>query len=202
MAYSIKIVKKELQKTSEWSGGTTTELYIYPEGSDYKKRDFLWRLSSATVNLEESTFTHLPEVQRIIMVLEGEMKLKHEGHYTVDLTPFKQDTFDGSFTTKSFGKVKDFNLMMKEGCKGKIKALDFSNDLEIDIKNHEIKTAEAFYSLSDDVEIIINDKEKVCLNKNDLMLINIDNNLETIHLSIINNEGINKKLIRASIKEK
>lgn len=27
-------------ETTEWSGGTTTQLYIYPEDSSYKKSEF------------------------------------------------------------------------------------------------------------------------------------------------------------------
>ena len=39
-------------RSSRWSGGTTTELAIAPAGADYGARDFLWRVSSATVELE------------------------------------------------------------------------------------------------------------------------------------------------------
>ena len=49
----------------------TTELSIAPENGNYQSRDFLWRLSSATVELEESTFTSLPDFDRIILTLEG-----------------------------------------------------------------------------------------------------------------------------------
>ena len=38
---------------------------------NYQSRDFLWRLSSATVELEESTFTSLPDFDRIIPTLKG-----------------------------------------------------------------------------------------------------------------------------------
>ena len=34
---------------SVWSGGTTTQIAIAPEGARYAERDFLWRVSSATV---------------------------------------------------------------------------------------------------------------------------------------------------------
>ena len=44
---------------------------IAPENGNYQSRDFLWRLSSATVELEESTFTSLPDFDRIILTLEG-----------------------------------------------------------------------------------------------------------------------------------
>ena len=42
--------------TSTWAGGTTTQLYLYPENGSYANRDFLFRISSATVDLEESGF--------------------------------------------------------------------------------------------------------------------------------------------------
>ena len=45
---------------SVWSDGTTTQLLIAPEGAHYAARDFLWRVSSATVELDESDFTPLP----------------------------------------------------------------------------------------------------------------------------------------------
>ena len=35
MSYNIEIIRKNQYKTSEWSGGTTTELYIYPVDSQY-----------------------------------------------------------------------------------------------------------------------------------------------------------------------
>ena len=40
---------------SQWSGGTTTQLAIAPSGAQYGDRAFLWRLSSATVDLEAKT---------------------------------------------------------------------------------------------------------------------------------------------------
>lgn len=63
MKCEIKVITKEQQKTSTWSGGTTTQLAIYPEDADYGKRNFTWRLSSATVEAEESVFTSLPGIK-------------------------------------------------------------------------------------------------------------------------------------------
>ena len=54
------------------------------------------------------------------MILEGNIKLIHEGRYTKQLAPFDQDTFDGSWPTKSQGKVRDFNVMFKENVEGKV----------------------------------------------------------------------------------
>jgi len=72
-----KIITKDTFKTSLWSGGTTTELYIYPENSIYKNKDFWFRLSSATVELEKSTFTPLEGIKRYIAPINGSLKLFH-----------------------------------------------------------------------------------------------------------------------------
>ena len=72
---------------SAWSGGTTTQLAIYPENAVYADRDFLWRVSSATVDLEDSDFTPLPDYDRLIATLEGEIVLTHNGGAPLRLRP-------------------------------------------------------------------------------------------------------------------
>jgi len=67
----VEIIKPEEYAVSEWAGGKTTQLYIYPQGSEYAKRNFLLRISSATVECERSEFTSLPQVERIILPLSG-----------------------------------------------------------------------------------------------------------------------------------
>ena len=57
--------------TTKWSGGLTTQLGIAPASAVYADRDFLWRLSSATVEDAESDFTALPDYERLISTLEG-----------------------------------------------------------------------------------------------------------------------------------
>ena len=66
---------KEDYVTTSWSGGTTTQLAIAPEGAVYADRDFLWRLSSAGVDLPHSDFTPLPDYNRLISILRGEMSI-------------------------------------------------------------------------------------------------------------------------------
>ena len=118
-------IDRSLCSASAWSGGATTELLIGPEGATYAGRDFLWRLSSATVELEESTFTALPDYDRIIMTLEGEMDLSHNGGSWIHLKEFAPHSFDGADLTVSRGKVTDFNLMLKKGsCRGEVTVLE------------------------------------------------------------------------------
>lgn len=119
----INIVRKEEQLLSTWSGGTTRQIYIYPEGSDYPSRQFDFRLSSATVDCESSTFTPLPGIHRHLMILEGTLELVHLDRYKKNLEILDQDEFEGDWQTLSFGKVVDFNLMLKRGS-GKIWGID------------------------------------------------------------------------------
>ena len=50
----------------------------------YVDRDFLWRLSSATVEDAESDFTALPDYERLISTLEGTIEL-NAGQPTVTI---------------------------------------------------------------------------------------------------------------------
>ena len=127
--YSIRHKNSSEYNTSNWSGGTTTELGIGPEGSRYADREFLWRISSATVDLEESTFTALPDYDRIIMTLEGEIDLCHNDGEWMHLKAFETHSFDGGDDTVSRGKVVDFNLMTRKGAAGgEMIPLLFQND--------------------------------------------------------------------------
>ena len=70
------VLTKEQYIATPWSGGVTSQLAIAPEGAVYANRDFLWRLSSATVELEHSDFTPLPDYYRYLSVLKGEIQVK------------------------------------------------------------------------------------------------------------------------------
>ena len=80
---------------STWSGGTTTQLAIFPPEAVYADRDFLWRVSSATVDLEESDFTALPDYDRLIATLRGEIVLTHNGGAPLTLRPYEVHAFSG-----------------------------------------------------------------------------------------------------------
>lgn len=108
--------------TTKWSGGLTTQLGIAPEGAVYADRDFLWRLSSATVEDAESNFTALPDYERLISTLEGTIELSHNGGEKLTLRPYEVHRFDGGDDTHSWGRCRDFNLMLrKEKCEGRMR---------------------------------------------------------------------------------
>lgn len=108
---------------SQWSGGTTTQVAIAPAGAVYAERDFLWRISSASVDLDESDFTALPDYHRWISTLKGGMTLSHEGGEKIVLAPYEVHQFDGGVDTHSWGRCTDFNLMLRKGkCLGVVRS--------------------------------------------------------------------------------
>lgn len=201
--YEIQIIRKAEQKTSNWSGGTTTELAIYPKHASYAKRNFVWRLSSAIVNTEESIFTSLPGFWRLIMIIEGEMLLKHEGHHDIYLKPFEQDSFSGGWITRSYGgKVRDFNLMIAEGYNGELKAIEIGMEkgYEDSIGLNEYgEVKRFFYCAKGSISFYIGDKISEDLYEGDLLLINSSKqtNIETIRINAI--EGKSACIICGSI---
>lgn len=109
----MRIFKLSESKIHKWSGGTTRELLIYPDGSSFSDRDFELRISIATVEEEETTFTPLENIQRTLLVLEGTQEFQHEGAHAASLKKFDQDSFSGDWTTYCRGTSINFNVMTK-----------------------------------------------------------------------------------------
>ena len=120
-------------QTAKWAKGTTTELLKFPPESDFLKRDFIFRISTATVEAEESTFSDFSGLTRILMVLEGSITLIHEGRYQKHLNPYDQDTFDGSWSTRSIGKVRDFNVMFNKQARASLCSISIASNQSQDI---------------------------------------------------------------------
>lgn len=116
---------------SRWSGGTTTQIAIFPPAASYGERDFLWRVSSAVVEDEQSVFTPLPDYDRRLMLLEGSLLLRHNGGAAFRLDPYQPHAFDGGAATESAGRCRDFNLMLRKGlCRGELRPLRFAGAAE------------------------------------------------------------------------
>ena len=113
----MKVKKRSAKdyRVSRWSGGETREFLLFPESASYAGRDFLWRVSSATVELPESDFTPLPDYRRFLTPLSGALKLSQDGGPFRTLGALEVLPFDGGAETKSRGEVTDFNLMLRKG---------------------------------------------------------------------------------------
>ena len=159
-------------KTITWASGTSTELFICPSEGNFQTRAFDFRISTATVEAEETNFSDFSGLTRILLVLNGSLTLIHEGRYTKELKTFDQDRFDGSWKTKSKGKVQDFNVMFTEKYDAKVNHLPYSTNQKTErelssqnyylfIFNGKFEINGQLVSAGDLVEIETNEPEKV-----------------------------------------
>jgi len=126
----MRIIRKKEYNITTWSGGTTTEIYLDPEEGDYRRRQFDYRISSATIEVEESDFTVLPGIERVILPLENRMLLLH-GEEEVLLSPYESYRFSGERSTRSRGINRDFNLMLNHGVHGDIEVITIGKETSI-----------------------------------------------------------------------
>ncbi|MDD3050284.1 MAG: HutD family protein [Candidatus Cloacimonetes bacterium] len=194
----IKITKKNEQISSAWMGGTTTQLAIYPLDSSYKKSNFCFRISTATVNIPESDFTRLPEVNRIIMILEGNLQLYHEGENPVSLRPLEAYSFLGEIETKGVGIATDFNLMLRGRTKGEILGLSLKHDQVVDVDCSEEDYLGVYIFKG---EAIIQTQKSI-LGKGDFALIKTDSNCSKLNLKTGKDSVLIITKIRLSEKNK
>lgn len=125
MSVKMQLITREEFVTTKWSGGLTRQLAIGPAQAVYADRDFLWRVSSATVELATSDFTPLPDYNRYLATIEGAIVLQHGSEDSFVLSPGEIDYFDGGVATVSQGVCTDFNLMLrKDKCSGTMFSLN------------------------------------------------------------------------------
>ena len=116
------LTRKNELAVSNWSGGSTTQLFLYPPGTSYGARDFEIRISSATVDQTPSTFTSLPGYHRVLMPLNAPLKLVFESHGEKELQPFETVEFEGEWNTVSHGICTDIGIMLAASWQGSLKA--------------------------------------------------------------------------------
>jgi environmental stress-induced protein Ves len=160
MTIESNIIRKNVQKTTAWSGGTTTELWIFPDDADYSKLNFDCRISTAVVEVEESTFTDLSGYMRYLMILDGELALQHDDAPEIKLKPFDVDIFDGASKTVAKGKVRDFNVMLKEGYEASLQKHELTLENWTAIAYHR-DFLHLVYCLNGTAQIQVEQKDKM-----------------------------------------
>lgn len=116
---TIEVIKKEEITTSVWAGGKTNEYVIYPRYAQYADKDFIFRISSATIEVVPSEFTRFNGYRRYLSMLEGDLKLYRQGkeEYYTTHTLF---AFDSEEDITSYSLGKDFNLMLHQSIKDEV----------------------------------------------------------------------------------
>ena len=141
---NITLLKSSDFQVSDWSGGKTKQLYLSPPTGHYGKRDFDYRLSTATVELAESQFSDLSGFHRILMSLDHALHLHNASRQeeTV-LAPFTPYVFEGSDSITSRGTCTDFNLIYSDHYQGQMLAISDREELSQD------EAIQFIYALSD-----------------------------------------------------
>lgn len=140
----INLLKSNDFQVSDWSGGKTKQLYLSPPTGHYGKREFDYRLSTATVELTESQFSDLSGFHRILMSLDHTLHLHNASRQeeTV-LAPFTPYFFEGSDSITSRGTCTDFNLIYSDHYQGQMIAISNGQELSQD------EAIQFIYALSD-----------------------------------------------------
>ena len=130
---NITLLRVNDFQVSDWSGGKTKQLYLSPPTGHYSKRDFDYRLSTATVELAESQFSDLSGFHRILMSLDHTLHLHNASRQeeTV-LAPFTPYVFEGSDSITSRGTCTDFNLIYSDHYQGQMIAISNGQELRRD----------------------------------------------------------------------
>ncbi|KRM30668.1 hypothetical protein FC83_GL001804 [Agrilactobacillus composti DSM 18527 = JCM 14202] len=107
---NVEHLSSDSYEVSEWTGGKTTELFLFPELTSYSKRNFEIRISSATIELAESTFSDLTGYRRTLIPLTDPITLIFD-NAVKRVNPFQQVQFAGSEAVRAHGCTTDFNVM-------------------------------------------------------------------------------------------
>lgn len=110
---NIRLFPKKDSKTSIWSGGLTYEYLIYPETANYSERDFVFRISSATIEKVPSEFTKFKGYYRYLVMLDNGLHIEVNKEKKV-YKKYEMMEFNSADEVTSYTKGIDFNWMVSE----------------------------------------------------------------------------------------
>ncbi len=109
----ISLFSKKDSKASIWSGGLTYEYMIYPETANYTDRDFVFRISSATIEEVPSVFTKFKGYCRYLVMLDNSLEIEvNKEKRTYEKYEIMEFNSDDDVTSYTNGM--DFNWMISE----------------------------------------------------------------------------------------
>ncbi|KQB37350.1 HutD family protein [Flavobacterium aquidurense] len=110
---NISLFTKKNTTASIWSGGLTYEYVIYPKTANYTDRDFLFRISSATIEKVPSEFTKFKGYYRYLVMLDNCLDIKTNKEKKV-YEKYEIMEFNSNDEVTSYTKGIDFNCMVSE----------------------------------------------------------------------------------------
>jgi|SRR5690606_30035297 len=164
----ITHISKNTIKANSWDGGKTYEYFIYPPKSNYSERNFLFRVSTASIEKQPSRFTKFENFNRFLMMLDNDLNIQRNGveEYYSNQEIF---SFDSNDEIISYSKGSDFNLIVHQSIK----------DVKVFLLKDTINLQDFFQLLFAKEEALIKvNQQAILLQANDLLVIENTNKEE------------------------
>lgn len=166
----LEIIEQKDCSNTNWSGGTTTQLFISPIKASVAD-DFTFRISSATVESGSSIFSDFSGYNRFLTILQGNMVISHNNGQWKNIREFEPVVFDGADITESsvVESIIDFNIIWKKDIDDNVK-VGIVQDSEIISLNGTIFV----YNFLKNTKVYINGTEYLLTSKQ-LLKVTADN---------------------------
>lgn len=110
---NISLFPKKSSKASIWNGGLTYEYMIHPKTASYTDRDFVFRISSATIEEVPSVFTKFKGYYRYLVMLDNSLHIEVNKEKKI-YEKYEIMEFNSDDEVTSYTKGIDFNWMVSE----------------------------------------------------------------------------------------
>ncbi|MDU6249806.1 MAG: HutD family protein, partial [Paeniclostridium sordellii] len=142
-------------------------------------------------------------IQRKLMLLDGNLILKHENCEEVNLNKFDIHTFSGELDTISYGKGIDFNLMTTNNCIGELEHIYIKSKMQIKLNEDYVDKKYKYrficiYSLNNSFNIEIQNKRSLEIQNGEVVIIKIKIN-EVENLNIVNNGKTDLQIVKSTV---
>ncbi len=162
---NIDFLSKDDYYKTLWSGGSTTQVTIFPSEASVVEQNFIYRISSASVECD-SNFTKYPNFTRYIMTLDNRIEIFHNND-CVKLERYDIHRFDGALNTTSKGVCNDFNFIVSEVFESEMNLLvdgeycmeNYSHYIFYALEDSVVEVNSAMVDLKKHCAIIIKDVE-------------------------------------------
>ncbi|MEN9358792.1 MAG: hypothetical protein RL095_327 [Verrucomicrobiota bacterium] len=125
-AAPMRLIKRLDQPVCTWAGGDSIQIAIFPEEASLARRDFDWRVSTASIRIDAS-FTPYPGFRRILLLLQGEgVALDIAGRRENLACQLQAIAFDGGDPVRGAllgGEIRDFNVISRKGLDAAVRVL-------------------------------------------------------------------------------
>ena len=179
---NITLLKSSDFQVSDWSGGKTKQLYLSPSTGDYGRREFDYRLSTATVEAAESEFSDLSGFHRILISLDHPLRLLNASRQEeTALDPFIPYFFEGSDFITSRGTCTDFNLIYSDHYQGQMIAISNGQELS---RDDEIQ----FIYALEDLTVTVTNLPVLNLEAEQLLIVEKETQETELHIMFSSNQ--------------